>query len=285
MRLELERRGDPEVAAAAAQAPEQFGLGVRADLEHVTVGGDELDRRQVVDRHAEAAHQPPDPTAQRQPGDTGRRDHAAGRRQAVLVRHPVVLVPRRTALHPGPPPGRVDVAAPHRCQIDHHAALGDGLAGDAVPATASRDLEPLRAGEAHRVHDVGRVGAPGDKRRSLVDVTIVNGPHRVVASVIRPDELPGELGTEPLDRSPRQRKTHDSLPRPRTGPPGGRCRPYASGGGEGNRACLGTGDVVQATYRRRVAVAGRSRMDRRPRSWLGAPQAALTGFELSFGAR
>ena len=187
MGLELERRGDAEVAAAAAQPPEQFRIGVGADLEHVAVGGDELDRREVVDRHAEAAHQPPEPAAERQPRDAGRRDHTARRRQAVLVGRPVVVVPRRTALHARPPPGRVDVAASHRRQIDHHAALGDGLAGDVVPAPASRDLEPVGTGEAHRVRDVGRVGAPGDQRRPLVDETVVDGPRLVVAGIIGPE--------------------------------------------------------------------------------------------------
>ena len=208
MRLELERGGDPEVATAAAQAPEQFRIVVVADLEHLALGGDELDRRQVVDGHAEAAHQPPDPAAERQARDAGRRDHTAGRRQPVLVRRPVVVVPRRTALHPRPPPDRVDVAAPHRREIDHHAALGDRLAGDVVPATADRDLQIPRRARSARRRRRRRCCAPRDQRRSLVDQPVVNGPSRVVAGILAPTTSPENCARSPSTASP-DSETHD----------------------------------------------------------------------------
>ena len=44
VQLELERRHDAEVAAAAAQRPEQLGLVLVVDAAELPVGGDELDR-------------------------------------------------------------------------------------------------------------------------------------------------------------------------------------------------------------------------------------------------
>ena len=79
---ELERRDDPEVPAAAAQTPEQVGILVGARDEELAVGGDDVARQEAVDREPELAHQVADPTAERQPGDTGVADDATGRRQA-----------------------------------------------------------------------------------------------------------------------------------------------------------------------------------------------------------
>ena len=52
--LDLERGDDPEVAAAAAQRPEQVGLVVGVDAAELAVGGDELDRGDAVRRTGRA---------------------------------------------------------------------------------------------------------------------------------------------------------------------------------------------------------------------------------------
>ena len=52
MQAELQPCHDPEVAAAAADRPEQVGFVVGVDLPDPAVGGDHLGREQVVDRQA-----------------------------------------------------------------------------------------------------------------------------------------------------------------------------------------------------------------------------------------
>ena len=85
--------GDPEVAATAAERPEQV-LMLRFGRRHqLAIGGDEFNRQQVVDRHPVLAHQPAEPTGERQPGDADSGDVAARRRQAGSVRPCVVLPP------------------------------------------------------------------------------------------------------------------------------------------------------------------------------------------------
>ena len=71
VQLELERGDDPEVAAAAAQRPEQVGVLVGADPAHRAVSGDDLERDHVVAGQAVLAHQPADAPAERESGDAG----------------------------------------------------------------------------------------------------------------------------------------------------------------------------------------------------------------------
>ena len=68
----LERGGDAEVAAAAAQAPEQLRLRAGVDAQPLPVGGDQVDRAQVVDGEPVPAHQVPEPAAQRHSADARR---------------------------------------------------------------------------------------------------------------------------------------------------------------------------------------------------------------------
>jgi hypothetical protein len=69
VQAELEPRGHAEVAAAAADGPEQVGMRPVVELEDPSVGGDQLGREQAVDGQAPLADQEPDPAAQGQPAD------------------------------------------------------------------------------------------------------------------------------------------------------------------------------------------------------------------------
>ena len=73
----LERRGDAEVAAAAAERPEQVGVALVGHRQDLAVRRHELASQQVVDGEPVLAHQPTEPTAEREPSDPGRRDDAA----------------------------------------------------------------------------------------------------------------------------------------------------------------------------------------------------------------
>ena len=139
-------------------------------------------------------HQPAEPAAEREPGDTGRRDGAAGHGEAVRAGGGVELGPAHAALRgDGRSPG-VDRNSLHLGEVDHHPAVGDGPAGDVVPAAAHGDLESRVAGERERADDVIGGPAADDQRRSAVDEAVVDGACLVVAGVLR-----GEDGSrEPL---------------------------------------------------------------------------------------
>src|SRR6476661_4526193 len=94
----LEGCDDPEVAAAAAQAPEQVGVLALARGQEAAVGGDDVRRDQVVAGKAVLALEPADAAAERQTRDAGARDGAAGGREAERLRLAVELAPRQARL-------------------------------------------------------------------------------------------------------------------------------------------------------------------------------------------
>ena len=98
MRLELERRDDAEVAAGAAHGPEEILVLGRARPAQLAVGGDDVDREQVVDRQPVLAAQVADAAVERQAGDARRRHDAAGHREAEQLRLAVDVAPGRAAL-------------------------------------------------------------------------------------------------------------------------------------------------------------------------------------------
>ena len=188
----LERRGDAEVAAAAAEAPEQVRMLVGAHGQDAPVGRHELDREQVVGGEAELRHQPAETAAERQAGDSRRRDRAARDGEAVELRLAVELLPEHAALRAHRPRGGIDVDALHRREVDHQPAVGDGGAGDVVPAAADRELPALLARGVDRADDVRRPAAAGDQRGPPVDQPVVDATHLVVGRISRLENLSGE---------------------------------------------------------------------------------------------
>ena len=200
-RMQAVREGgrDAEVAAAAAQRPEEVGVGRLGHVEHLAVGVDELDGQQVVGREAVLRHQPAEPAAEREPGDARRRDRAAGDGEPVLGRGAVELRPRETALGPHCAGLRVDLGALHLGEVDHHRVVGDRAAGHVVAAAADADVEPGGACEAHAGSHVGRASAADDHGRRPVDEAVVDPARRVVAVVRGAQDTPGDAAGEVVE--------------------------------------------------------------------------------------
>ena len=114
MELELELRDDAEIAAAAAQPPEQLGVLGLARMDEPAVGGDDIRGGEVVAGEAEFPHRPTDAAAEREPGDAGRRHEAAGGRERVRLGLVVDVGPDRAAPDGCPAGGRIDVDIVHR---------------------------------------------------------------------------------------------------------------------------------------------------------------------------
>jgi hypothetical protein len=66
---ELELGHDAEVAAAAAQAPEQLRVARSVDLQPLAVGGHQLVGGNVVAREPQLPREPAHPAAEREPAD------------------------------------------------------------------------------------------------------------------------------------------------------------------------------------------------------------------------
>ena len=105
---ELHRGDHTEVAAAAAQRPEQVGVLLGAGVHQPAVGGDDIRGDQTVAGQAVAAQQPADATAEGEPADPGGGDQPAGDRQAEGLGFVVEVGPGGTALRDGTATSRVD---------------------------------------------------------------------------------------------------------------------------------------------------------------------------------
>ena len=181
----LEGGRNAEVAAAAAQRPEEVGIGFGVDVEDVSVGCDEFDGGQVVGRKPVFRHQPAEPATQSEAGDARGRDRPAGDGEPMGRGLAVQLAPEHPALRAHCARAGVHVDPLHRREVDHQRAVDDRTAGDVVTAAADADLETLRAREANRVCDIRRVLAANDHCRSPIDQTVMNAPRIVVALIFR----------------------------------------------------------------------------------------------------
>jgi hypothetical protein len=175
---ELELGDDAEVAAAAAQAPEQVLILGLACPHELAIGGHEVDRLQLVDREPVLAHQPPDAAAEREPGDSGVGDDPGWGGQPERLRLPIELAEKNTRLRSRRARLRIDPDALHRRQVEDDAALANRQTREAVPATPDGDREAGRSGEPHRGDHVGRAGAARDERgeaiyRSVPDLALL----------------------------------------------------------------------------------------------------------------
>jgi hypothetical protein len=105
---EQERGDDAEVAAAAAQGPEEIGVFRFAGGDEAAVRQHQIGLEQIVDGQPELAGEVPDAAAQGETADPGRRDDAAGRNQPEGVGGVVDVAPRSRPLRlvPFAPPGR-----------------------------------------------------------------------------------------------------------------------------------------------------------------------------------
>jgi hypothetical protein len=201
VQLELERGDDAEVAAAAAQAPEELGLRALAGVHEAPVGGHDIGADKVVEREAVLAHQVADAAAEREAGDAGRRHQAAGGGQAELLRLGVDVLPQAAALDDDALGVGVDADAVHRAEVDEHAALDRREAGDAVAAALHGDLEARAAREPDRGDDVGCAGAAHDEvGPGVVEHAVPACAGVVVAGVAVAQHLAAQALSQFLDR-------------------------------------------------------------------------------------
>ena len=169
MEAVLEGGDHAEVASPAAQRPEQVGVVGLAGDHELAVGGDDVGRDQAVAGHAVGAPKPALATAERQPGDPGRRHDPTGRGEAEELGLAIEIPPGRPAAGTGGARRRVDPHPAHRRQVDHEPAVAGPEAGHVVPPAANRQRQLMGAGEPDARDDVGHPAARHDQRRTPID--------------------------------------------------------------------------------------------------------------------
>ena len=191
-----EPRRDAEVAAAAADAPEQLGLGVRVDEAELAIGRHDLRRQQVVDRQTVLADEVADAAAQREAADPDRAGVAEADRQAVRGRRLGHLAGREPGLRPGSAAFRIDLDRLHVAQVDHDAALGHAVAQSAVAAASNGELHAGGPRQRDDVLDVRHVGDADDGRRPAIDPTGHDGSRGVVVGIVGRNDPTADGGAE-----------------------------------------------------------------------------------------
>ena len=190
VQAELEFSDHAEVAAAAADRPEQVGVLVRGGPADLPAGGDHLGGDEVVDAQPGLAGQPPHAPAEREPADTGVTDNTGRHGQAIGLRGGVEAGQQRTATGPCPFRLRVDADPVELAEVDHQTAVGDRGARHAVRAAPHRDLQAVGGGEGDRRGHVGWRRAPGDHRRVSVNAGVPHPASLVVSGIRRADHRP-----------------------------------------------------------------------------------------------
>jgi hypothetical protein len=179
----LERRGNAEVAAAAANGPEEVGVLIGACAEDPPVRHNQIGGAQVVQCEAVLGHQPSDPASERQSGYSGAANYSSRRRKTMDLGLPVELLPQDAALGADDTSPRVHVYALHRRQIDHQTVIERGVPCHIVAAATYSDAEVKRSCKFHRVDDVGDTVTARDRSRPFVDQPIVNPTPPVVTGI------------------------------------------------------------------------------------------------------
>ena len=110
---------------------------------------------------------------------------AAGDGEAVLLRRGVELAPADATAGDGGLRLRVDLDRLQQREVDHQAAVADGVAGGCVTAALHGDEQVVLAREVDALLDVVGVGGLGDQAGVLVDHAVEDVTGFVVAGVAR----------------------------------------------------------------------------------------------------
>ena len=146
MQSELELDDDSEVAATAAQTPEQVGVLIGGRAHGIAVRGDDGVGHAVGAGEPVLARQPAHAAAQCQPAGAGVRDIAGRCGEAEGLRGTVQGAEHRAALHPGAPRDRIDGDTAQLGEVDHEPAVRTSEAGDVVAAATDTDLQAALTG-------------------------------------------------------------------------------------------------------------------------------------------
>ena len=195
-----EPRDDAEVAAAAADRPEQVRVRVGVGAHELAVRGHDVGREQVVDREPVLAHEVADAAAEGEAADADGAGVAEADAEPVLRGRDGDLAGRRAGLGPGRARVGVDLDGLQQREVENDPALADAVAGAAVAAAAHGQLQAVLAGQPDDGRDLGGVGRPDDHRRPAVDERQEDRAGGVVVLVAGCDHLPGEVGAQALDR-------------------------------------------------------------------------------------
>ena len=212
VQAKLERRHDAEVAAAAAEPPEQILVLALAGGDELPVCRDDVGRDQIVDRQPASTREVADAAAQRQARDARRGDDPAGRRQTEGVRRVVEISPGGSRVGACRLVSRIDTNRAHRRHVDHQAAIVGSEPGRAVPTAANGEIQSVLSSEVDTGDHVGHLLGAKYGQRTLVEHAVMHGARLTIVIVGGGDHLTAHLLAQMARHQPRWSTPQKSLP-------------------------------------------------------------------------
>jgi hypothetical protein len=169
MEGEVEAGDDTEVATPATQCPQELGVLGGGGLDDRAVPAHDLGRHQVVARESVLAFEPAGAATERETGDPGGRDTAAGGRETMRLRGTIHVGPDGAAADAGDAALGVDRDVGDAADVDHHAVVAQGQPGDGMSSGSHGDRQVVVPGERENGDHVVDDDALGHEARPAVD--------------------------------------------------------------------------------------------------------------------
>jgi hypothetical protein len=197
VKVELERRDDAEVAAAAAaQPPEELRLRARVGADELAVTGHQLDRGDAVRGEAVLARVPADAAAERVAGDSHVGRGAVQRCEAELGGLRDDVRPLRARAHAGGVRRRVELDTLERVGSQDDRVGGLAERAGVVPRALGCDTQAVLPGDLDDRDHLGLVLGERDQGGAEVVGEVEGAACLVVAAVGGGDDGAVDLGAE-----------------------------------------------------------------------------------------
>jgi hypothetical protein len=190
--VELDGGHDAEVAAAAAQRPEQLGLVLGVDADQLPLGGDELERRDGVGLQPVLAREPPHAATERVAGDADVGRGAVQPSQAMGRQARADAIPLDAGADANAAGAGIDADLLQAADVDEEQIVHVAQRRLVVGGRLRRDAQPEALGERDGLGDVAGVGRERDRGGPLVDEQIERRARLVVARVVGEHDGTGE---------------------------------------------------------------------------------------------
>ena len=190
---EGERGDHAEVAAAAAEGPEQVRFLGRARPHLAAVGQHDLRREQVVDGQSVRPRQMTESTTEGQAADTGGGEDAARGGEPVGAGGGVHLAPGAAATDPYGPECGIHLDRVECREVDDQSVVAGAETATVVTAAAHGEQHTVLARGVDAGDHVGHGVHLDDEGGGLVDHGVVDALRRVVAGIGGAERRPGEV--------------------------------------------------------------------------------------------